>query len=436
MSELGTSLTDAKWPASGDVTTERTDRWRGVSAAAFIAGALALLARTPGLLLVSGVAVAVVLYARSIPAPPATVAVDRRIADPDAAPGEETTVTLRVENTGDRLLPDIRVVDGVPDGVQIVDGSPQHGTALRPGAGTSFSYTVRVPTGEYEFDPTYVAVRDVAGVAERRTRVTASTDESIAGALPDGSGLTVPLRTQPSRLVGPHSNPETGEGVAFETVREYRRGDPANHVDWSHLATTGELRTVRFQADRTATVVLVVDATPAAAVRPSERAPTAIERSVQAAATVFDPLTADGHRVGLAGLAAQPCWIAPARGADHRLRVRERLAADPGFRAGGESLSLSPTAWLGSRLPDEAQVVAFSPLCDDAILDCLFELEARGWPVTVVSPDVSGDETAGQQLVTLERRARLRGLRSRGLPVVELPHERDPKRALARAGWA
>ncbi len=81
------------------------------------------------------------------------------------------------------------------------------------------------------------------------------------------------------------------------------------------------------------------------------------------------------------------------------------------------------------RLPDAAQVVLLSPLCDDAIVETARRLDAYGHRVGVISLDVTGDESVGQRLADVERENRLSALRRSGLPVVEW----EPQTPLAAA---
>ena len=74
---------------------------------------------------------------------------------------------------------------------------------------------------------------------------------------------------------------------------------------------------------------------------------------------------------------------------------------------------------LRKHLPDDAQVVFCSPLVDDDAADYVRRLEASGHPVTVVSPDVTGADTLGQQFSRMERAVRIRSLRTAGVRVID-----------------
>ena len=83
--------------------------------------------------------------------------------------------------------------------------------------------------------------------------------------------------------------------------------------------------------------------------------------------------------------------------------------------------------------PTNAQVILLSPLADDYIVTIAARLDAHGHAVSVVTPDVTGDATAGQRLARVERRARIDRLRSRRLPVIDWPADVTFERAVAAA---
>ncbi|ERH13708.1 MAG: conserved repeat domain protein, partial [halophilic archaeon J07HB67] len=173
----------------------------------------------------------VVGFGALVTAPPASaVTVERRVSDHTPQPGETVTVTLRVENDSERYLPDVRVVDDVPDPVAVVDGRPRGHRTLAPGETDEISYEVRAPRGEVTFEPATVAVRSLAGTAERRTD-TAGTDRlrvSVTASAMSSSDTT--------GLAGRIETDDAGAGIAFHSSREYRPGDPINRIDWNRYA--------------------------------------------------------------------------------------------------------------------------------------------------------------------------------------------------------
>lgn len=441
------------------IDERRTNRWVGLAGATLLAAVLAVLVRSPGLMLVAGLGATLVAYASVVSPPAVRIAVDRSFEPVDPAVGESVTVELTIANRGDRTLPDVRVADGVPDGVTVLAGDPRCVTALRPGVATTIEYEIAGGHARRSFAPAHVAVRDVVGLVERRARIEAGTDTVAWPTIePDAALALLPPEFGP---VGPLATDDGGDGVAFHSVREHHSGDPLGRIDWRRRAKTGELATVEFRQEQVARVVLVVDARPAAAVAPSATGHSAIDRSLTAASALAEGIEAAGHGVGLAALGPADTWIEPDRGTVHRERLQRRLAdasafkpwratvgTDQGAAASGDEAATRrddasaqpPTAADGggghldgllARLDLDTSVVFLSPLHDGASEAAVRRLAARTRSVTVVSPDPTAAGTPGQRLAALERGERLRTLRSTGVSVVDWPADVGLERALA-----
>jgi uncharacterized protein (DUF58 family) len=248
-------------------------------------------------------------------------------------------------------------------------------------------------------------------------------------------GTSVPLREQGTRYAGQVATGSGGEGIEFHATREYRPGDPPGRIDWNRRARTGELSTVEYREERAASVVVVVDARPAAHVAPSMDAPSAVDRSVDAAGRLCAALLDSGNRVGLAALGPEELWVPPASGRDHRTRLRRALATSPVLAPvpPTERTSNEGWRWLDGRLPQGAQVLLLSPLVDGYAATAARWLEVRHHPVTVVSPDATGAETPGRRLARVGRAIRMTDLRSAGVSVVDWPRDSRLTSALAGA---
>ncbi|WP_276260007.1 DUF58 domain-containing protein [Haloglomus litoreum] len=463
----GPHLGDPRDPGNratpGGSIERATLRWRGVTAFALLAGALGVLLSRPSLLLAGAAGVLFGGAARAAGPPTAAVAVEREVARERADPDESVRVTVTVANVGDALLPDVRVVDGVPGALTVAEGTPRHATALRPGKRATFSYEVRASRGRHRFTPATVLLRGFSGAVEREVAVPAdppgttarddpaaadievaddSDDAADTGADDDtdgdgnpaantgtlvcvprlDEGGSVPLRPQTTGFSGRVTTDLGGSGAEFHSVREYRPGDPLSRVDWARVARTGEFATRQFREERAATVVCLLDTRESAYQAPAPGAPTALERSVAAAGTAFTALLDAGDRAGIAAWGPTPCWLGPGTGSEHRARARDLLGTHPAFDPmppDGTFLPSIARRRVERRLPADAQVLLFSPLVDDRLVDLARRLDAYGHRVTVVSPDPTAGDTAGRTLAAIERDRRLSTLRGAGLRVVD-----------------
>ena len=62
---------------------------------------------------------------------------------------------------------------------------------------------------------------------------------------------------QTTQYAGDVSTETGGSGLEFFSVRDYRPGDPMKWVDWNKLSKTGELATINYRKEQTATVTLL-----------------------------------------------------------------------------------------------------------------------------------------------------------------------------------
>lgn len=407
------------------VADRETERWAGVAAVALFALAVALLVFRPAPLLAGSLAVVVAAAVRFSSPPAPDLVVERELSTTEPAPEAPVSVTLSIRNDGDGTLPDLRVIDGVPDGARVTAGSPRLGTALRPGTTARIEYTVRPARGRHEFEATTVLARGYTGAHERELAVEPDGPDVLTVRPRLQAGEALPLRTQATPYAGRLSTDDAGDGLEFHSVREYRAGDALSRVDWRRVARTGEFSTVQFRQERAASVVLVVDTREDAYVAASPDAPggpNGVARSVTAAGEAFASLLAAGDRVGLTAFGPDDAWLAPGTGEPHRARAAALLGTTPAF---SPIPSDEPFfAWLAVRrlrrqLPDGSQVVLFSPLADDYVVEIARRIDAYGHPVTVVSPDQSGDATSGQRFARIERRFRLSTLRGAGIHVID-----------------
>ena len=438
-----------------------TNRWRGVGAAALVGIAAGVLTSEPAALLAGAAGIGFAAYARATPLAPDSLgdggpaasddSADGESADDGAAadgltverslepaepdPGETVAVTVSVTNERDRPVPDVRVVDSVPEALSVTGGSPRHGTALRAGERVTFDYAVGASRGVHTFGPAAVIAKDLTGSVEETRLVGPETTVTCRPTL-RATTEPVPLRQQAARFAGRVETDTAGAGLEFYATREYRPGDALSRVDWNRRARTGELSTVEFRSEQAATVMVVVDARDPSYAAPDPDTPHALDRGVEAAGRLYASLTATGNQVGVAAFPSATCWLAPGAGEEHEKRVRDLLATHPDLSPVPREDAMTVAAGrsrLRRRLSAGTQILFVSPLCDRRGADLARWLDEYGYPVTVLSPDPTADRTAGHRLARVARGLRLRALRGRGIPVVDWGADEPVDVALARS---
>jgi uncharacterized protein (DUF58 family) len=417
--------------------SRRTGRWAGMGALTLLTVALAVVARRPALLVPAAIGVAMAAYAaygRAGSPSPVSLAVERRLSDEAPEQGDPVEVTVTVRNEGDRMLPDIRLVDGVPGELPVTAGGPEAVATLRPDEAVRFTYTVTAEYGDHEFDPPLTLLRDATGERERVVRPTAAGTTLSCHPQPEAP-TGVPLRAETTGHVGRITADDGGSGLAFHAVRDHRPGDPLSLIDWKRFARTGDLATIQFEQERRTDVVLAVDNRDPAIVMSGPTTRSALNRAVEAADVMATTLLGAGSRVGVSALATPGTWLAPGQGTDHEARLRELLATDPAFDAApaeGPFVRSVYVTKLRRRLSEGTQVVLLSPLVDDTPLHLVRQLEASGVPVTVLSPDPADSRTVGGLLGAVERSTRVAALRRERIHVVDWAPDERLALALAR----
>ncbi|WP_255167470.1 DUF58 domain-containing protein [Natrononativus amylolyticus] len=432
-----------------DDVTERARRptgyWAGIGAVALFAVGVGAASESPAVVLAGVVAIGYAGFAYALDAPTPKLSLERTLEPESPEPGDEVDVTLTITNESDALVPDLRLVDGVPSGLAVAEGSSRIGTTLRPNETVALEYTVVARRGRHEFDPVLAFTRDLSRSTEREFLLDCEGALSCEPVMRP-TAVAVPLRTTAATFSGRLTTTDGGSGTQFHSVREYRRNDPLNRIDWNRHARTGELATLEFHEERAARVVVLVDSRKAAYLAPEPDAAHAVDRSVDAAGRIAASLLDSGDTVGLAAFGAtarpgtddtwEPCWLAPASGHHHRVQFQRLLTTHPQFSTVPPETTarwLFQLRVLQRRLSAETQILFLSPLCDYVSAEIARRLDARGHAVTVISPDPTAERTTSQQLARVARRIRQFDLQRAGIPVIDWRADETIDEAFTRA---
>ena len=272
------------------MSTRRVRRWRvGVVAALALVG-LGLLYTSALLVAATAIPLVYVVYGAlsGLPAN-ATLRIERAFDDGSPQPDERVTVTLTITNAGAGTLTDLRMVDGVPDELAVVDGSPRLSAALPAGETATTSYTVVAKRGEYAFADPVVRLRSLAGSQLATESVPAAGETTLSCRTPVSEA---PIRNTTLLRAGTHPTDSGGEGVEFRSTREYQPGDPLNRIHWRQFAKSGDLTTISYRAERAVRTVLVVDGRALGQVTLRPGSPTGTELCGYAGQRLYEALTA------------------------------------------------------------------------------------------------------------------------------------------------
>lgn len=235
--------------------------------------------------------------------------------------------------------------------------------------------------GGFPFDLLHVAAGDHLGLWRVATDMPTRGQLLVFPTVPRIRQIPIrPRRTRvyagqiPARVGGP--------GVEFFGVRDFETGDSRGRINWNASARhIDKLYSNQFQQERVADVGIVLDGRERTNLFPGGYS--LFEYAVLAAGAIADALLSQGNRVGLLVYSQYLQWTLPGYGRLQRQRILHALSA----AAPGASQILEGLQHLPTRLfPPESQVVLISPLLEDDY-PTLVQLRARGYQVTVVSPD-------------------------------------------------
>jgi uncharacterized protein (DUF58 family) len=242
-------------------------------------------------------------------------------------------------------------------------------------------------------------------------------------------GLAEPRRTGQS--LGSHLAAERGEGCEFADVRPYRPGDRLRAVNWRVSARRGERWVTERHPERSADLVLLLDAGTDIGTDDDST----LRHAIRGAMALADSHVAAHDRVGLCALGGTLNWLTPRLGQYQLYRVVDtmldcqeaRRRGRGGSGVGGALAALGPGGGLPLRgLAPGSAVVALTPLLDRRVVGVIADLRQRGFDAVVVEVSAEAvlpgaeDDTAwvARRVWRLEQEAVRRQLSAVGVPCV------------------
>lgn len=151
--------------------------------------------------------------------------------------------------------------------------------------------------GDREFGALVALVRSPLGLLRRRHRGSAG---EVLRVYPDTTRLLHPAALDPRRVLaalGVKPAPRRGDGMDFDSLRDYLPGDDPRRVDWRATARRGRLVVRQFQHERNHTVLIAVDGSRLMAGDVDGRSK--LDHAIDAALALAYAALQSGDRVGL-----------------------------------------------------------------------------------------------------------------------------------------
>jgi uncharacterized protein (DUF58 family) len=230
---------------------------------------------------------------------------------------------------------------------------------LEPGRGGQGASTLAgVERGPTWLGDLHMRVVGPLGLIARRERV-AARDELV---VQPGLSELRRERMDPlyrDQVVGARRFRDPGEGTEFARLREYVRGDDPRRIDWKATARRGSPIVREFEAERSQSVILVIDAGRLMMERFGGRS--RLDHALAASLVVADRAAGHGDMVGILAFADRvqaylpPSRVPLSRIADLLSRIEERRV-EPDYPGA--------FGYLGRRLRRRSLVILFSDVVD------------------------------------------------------------------------
>lgn len=230
------------------------------------------------------------------------------------------------------------------------------------------------------------------------------------------------------RIAGSHLSNDRGQGLEIADIRKFQPGDSTRHINWRISNRRQEPWVTLRHPDRSTTVVVIVDAHDGE----DEEQRITQRRSVSAAMALTRGHLAMHDRVGLLVVGHTLRWLSPKVGRNQLHQIADQLVAVSNVPEASRRMYRPPAI---SQIPNNAIVVAVSPLRDPLMVALVAEIRSRGNPVSVLVPATEGESKRtllrvggrvnqqSRRLAAVEQRIGIQSLRERGVAIV--PWEAD-----------
>jgi uncharacterized protein (DUF58 family) len=423
---------------------QRSLRWRVGVGYSFLLAAAGVLFVESVLLVAAMVPMAFVAYSAVTSAPTVgpSLAVTRTVAPKRPAPGQPVDVRLTVENDGEQPISELRLADGVPDQLSVIDGSPRAAVGLQSGESVSIEYRLRSRYGNHEFGDVTVRTHSLSAGSVYTTTVTPSGDASLSATLAPGKR---PQTQGGSGTTGGLLLNQANEGLEFFGIKTYQPTDPIHKVNWRRYAKDRELTTIDYREREVSDVLVIVDARRCAAVARDRTAPTGTELCAYVANEIVNSVGNHQSPIGVAALGVDQfddndglAWVLPgtdSEGATQHRALLDTAAATVHSETGSPVSAVSDEAFLTliRQLRSGTHVVFISPFQDDRSVEFVRQLRSTGHEVSACAPDVTTTATAGGQIEATRHRIHLAELRQLDVGVVDWQPDDPLEESLRRA---
>jgi uncharacterized protein (DUF58 family) len=226
--------------------------------------------------------------------------------------GEPGIARVEIEAPSDGRA-SIRVVatDDLPPEIERLDPETVDGRTVG-GAAVVWEYRFRPRVrGPHVWADVHVRVLGPLGLAWRPHRIPLRDELLVVPGLTEMRRLRLQGLRDRLRRAGLRATRQRAEGRSFESLRQYARGDDPRNIDWKATARHATLMVRQYEAERSQSLVIVLDAGRMMTEPIGDRQ--RLDHAMSAALLLADVASVHGDRVGLFAFADEVLRFLPPR---------------------------------------------------------------------------------------------------------------------------
>ena len=264
----------------------------------------------------------------------------RRVWHEPVALGTPSKVSLEIRNLSPTALR-FALIDDLP--ASLSSAPPERNVSVAAGGTATAGYEVFArERGDVGAGRLFFRYQSALRVAERWAAADVGQTIRAYPNLEEARRQTLRLIRSRQVALERRLRRHRGQGRDFESLREYRPGDPWRDICWTATARRNRLITREYQAERSQTVWIVLDA--GRLLRARIQGPSKLDYAVNAALSLAQAALHSGDRVGLLAYGRRiQQQLPPGRGAGHLRAILERLALVCGEASEADHLRAAET---------------------------------------------------------------------------------------------
>ncbi len=282
-----------------------------------------------------------------------------RTVDDKLSLGAENPVKISVLNDSNTRL-NVRIRDEYPTGTSSNDAVVD--LSVPPLQRVTHTYHVMPHRrGDYEFFDTYARFRGPYGLVIRQRKYTTSKAVKVYPNLIDIRKYELAARNEQYTQQGQRKPRRMGQGLDFESLREYVVDDDYRHIDWKATARKGGLVTRQYQEERSQNVILALDC--GRIMGPVVEGLTKLDYAINASMMLAHVANIKGDKVGICAFAEDVLRFVPPRQGRDQSRNLLKISYDL-QEARGDSDYRKAISYLSQKWRRRSLLVMFTDLSD------------------------------------------------------------------------